>query len=114
MNADEIVGQILDSGWPTEAGIVEFAVQRRGYMGDDGYYGVTYASDLDDYDRSVEGRFIEPDHIELTYWDGEAKSITVPELAYLRAILDHLKSHEDSDLVEKVQTMIVYAGGKGS
>ena len=92
MTDRDILAQLFSYGWPTPEQLVQFANERHGYMGDDGYYGATYPSDLDEYQIEVERDFIPEGFVEISYWDGAHKETTIKEQKYLEALKAHLLS----------------------
>lgn len=102
MNESEILEQVFSHGWPTGEDLVLYAIRRHGFGGDDGFYGVTYPDDLDEYQVEVKGEFIPEGFVEINYWDGEHKEIQVPELRYLESLKDHLRRTGLELLAEKL------------
>ena len=103
MTAAEIFSQLFSNRWPSPEELVKFAKTRHGYCGDDGYYGVTYPSDLDEYQKQVEGAFIPDGYIEVMYWDGDFKDIQVMEGEYLKALREHLLSLDRQSLLRELE-----------
>ena len=100
MNRAEIFAQVFSNRWPSPEDLVKYAQEKRGYGGDDGYYGVTYPSDLDEYQKQVEGEFIPEGYVEVSYWDGDFQSIQIKEAEYLSALRAHLVSIKRDDLLK--------------
>ncbi len=71
MTESDILFQLFSYNWPSFEELVEYANKRHGYVGDDGYYGVTYPSDLDEYQKEIEGEFIPEGFVEVMYWDAQ-------------------------------------------
>ncbi len=46
---DKIYNELFSQFFPSDEQLVEFALKRHGYCMDNGYYGVTYPDDLDEY-----------------------------------------------------------------
>lgn len=90
MTESEIFSQLFDNSWPSPNKLVEYAKKRHGYMGDDGYYGVTYPGDLDEYQKEVEGECIPEGFVEVSFWDGSFNAIQVSEKRYLAELKAHL------------------------
>ena len=90
MTESEIFSQLFDSGWPSPKKLVEYANKGHGYIGDDGYYGVTYPGDLDEYQKEVEGEFIPEGFVEVSFWDGSFNAIQISEKRYLAELKAHL------------------------
>ncbi|GEM_PF-5589989 len=79
----------MSSGSPKPEKLVEYARDRHGY-GIDDYYGVTYASDIDNYMREQEGIDITEGFVDIDYWDGSPEALRVSETRYLEALKEHL------------------------
>ncbi|WP_269630763.1 hypothetical protein [Pelomonas sp. BJYL3] len=90
MTKTEVFEQLFSAAWPRPAELVQYAKARHGFGGDDGYYGVTYPSDLDDYQREVEGEHIPEGSVEVHYWDGAFRDLLVPEYEFLEVLYQHL------------------------
>lgn len=60
--------------------IASFSIAGHGFMNDEGLFGVTYPSDLDDWMRE-QGAFIPEGYVELTV---EREDFLVPRAEYLR------------------------------
>lgn len=105
MTVDEIFKQLFSYAWPSNVALVEYATKRHGYRGDDGYYGVTYSTDLDEYEL-VERRCIEDGYVEIAYWDGDFQAIQVSEADYLKALEANLRSNENAALADMVWSLI--------
>ena len=88
MDIVNAVAQILTHmGFGPER-LASYAIAGHGFMGDEGFYGVTYPSDLDDWQREREGAFIPEDFVEVTY---EREEFLVPRAEYLRVLALHLR-----------------------
>lgn len=103
MNESEIFKQLFSQSWPDDEGLVKYALDRHGFGGDDGCYGVTYPSDLDEYQREVEGELIPEGCVEISYWDGQDQEIQCKEHEYLSALKAHLLSSGAVSLAEKLE-----------
>jgi len=103
---NEIFRQLFSNSWPSDAELVEYAVKRHGYRGDDGYYGVTYPTDLDEYEIVVERRRIEEGNVEIAYWDGDFQAVQVSEAAYLEALEANLQSKGHPTLAVTVRSLV--------
>ncbi|MGU5761570.1 hypothetical protein [Aeromonas hydrophila] len=90
MTESEIFSQVFDNRWPSPNELLDYANKRHGYMGDDGYYGVTYPGDLDEYQREVKGEYIPEGFVEVSFWDGSFNAIQISEEKYLTALKVHL------------------------
>lgn len=92
MTKVEVLAQLFSTGWPKPDELVQYANARHGYGGDDGYYGITYPSDLDEYQRVVEGEYIPAGAVQVHYWDGTFRDLLLYEQEYLQALRVHLLS----------------------
>ncbi|EIT7141923.1 hypothetical protein L2761_004667 [Vibrio parahaemolyticus] len=95
---DKIYNELFSQYFPSDEQLVEFALKRHGYCMDDGYYGVTYPDDLDEYDREVEGQCIPEGMVRINYWDGSEKELIVSERDYLTALKGYLILNGNKDL----------------
>jgi hypothetical protein len=111
MTTNEILRQLFIHSWPSDAQLVEYATQRHGYRGDDGYYGVTYPTDLDEYEIVVERRCIKDGNVEIAYWDGDFQAVQVSEAAYLEALDANLRSKGNAALADTVRSLITTLRG---
>jgi hypothetical protein len=102
MTESEIFSQLFDNSWPSPNKLVEYAKKRHGYMGDDGYYGVTYPCDLDEYQREVEGKFIPEGFVEVSFWDGSFNASQISEEKYLAALKAHLVNCGHLELAQEL------------
>lgn len=102
MNKKEIYDQIFSYNWPKAERLVEYANKKHGYGGDDGYYGVTYPTDLDEYDREVDNIIIPEGYVEINYWDGAHRDIQVTEKEYIVELRKYLRRTGNSVLSEKL------------
>jgi hypothetical protein len=99
MNKAEILEQIFLLDWPSEIKLAEYVVNRHEFDSDDGYYGVTYPNDLDEYEIEVEGSFISKGSVEINYWDGDNQVIQLLESEYVIALKNHLKKCNNIDVI---------------
>ncbi len=106
MNEIEVIRRLFDFNWPSDDELVEFAEKKTGYGGDDGYYGVLYPGDLDDYDKEVDGYHIPDGMIEVAYWNGDDDVIQVPEELYLQELLIYLKTNEKHELSSRIGKLL--------
>jgi len=102
MNIKNIAEQIFSYDWPTNEGLVQFSEDGHGFGGDDGYYGVIYPCDLDEYDRGDEKNVIPGGFVEIYYWDGEVKEIQIEEKEYLSLLKNYLEDKEEYELVRRI------------
>ena len=99
MDIGNAVAQILmRTGFGPER-LASYAIAGHGFMDDEGFYGVTYPSDLDDWQREREGASIPEGFVEVTF---EHKDFLVPRVAYLRALARHLRTLGLHELAESV------------
>lgn len=87
MNISELLSCIFQQSFPSDQQLIAFARARHGFGGDDGVYGVTYASDLDEFDIS-QGCSIPTGWVEIYYQDIE---VTIPEADYLDYLSAYLR-----------------------
>lgn len=82
--------------------LIEFAKKRHGYS-TDGYFSVSYPSDLDEYDRT-QGSSIPEGHIEVEagYGEPNTKCYKLPEADYLDILRQYLRIRGRGDLAEKI------------
>jgi len=102
MNIEEILDHVFSYKWPSDEKLVDYAIARHGFGGDDGYYGVTYPSDLDEYYTEVEGQYIPDGYVEINYWDGEQKEVQIPESEYLAALKRYLLNSGKKSLADLI------------
>lgn len=101
MDTEEIVYKILSHHWPLDEELVSLALERRGFGGDDGYYGLAYPHDLDEYDQAL-GAGIPEGMLELTYFDDGIKEALIPERDYLELLEAFLRERNKSGLAKKM------------
>jgi hypothetical protein len=106
MTMNEIFRQLFSNSWPSDAELVEYAVKRHGYGGDDGYYGVTYPTDLNEYEIVVERRCIKDGNVEIAYWDGDFQAVQVSEAANLEALEANLQSKGHAALAGTLRSLL--------
>ena len=99
----EIFSQLFSNCWPTQEQLVTFADNRHGYGADNGYYGVKYPSDLDEYQREVEGEFIPDGYVEINFWDGNHCKIQTLESEYLSEVEKYLINSGSENLADKLR-----------
>ncbi len=94
---DEIIRTIIASKpWSAEE-VVEAFAQKIGLCGDNGYESIYFPENQDEYGVEVEGwAQIGLGMVELTYWDGEEKSIYLSEVAYKEHLLRYLAAEKIS------------------
>lgn len=102
MNINDIAEQLFSYDWPKNKDLVQFAEAGHGFGGDDGYYGVIYPCDLDEYDREAEKSFIPEGFLEIYYWDGEVKEIQIQEKEYLLFLKNYLEKEGEKELITRV------------
>jgi len=89
MDTYNILKHIFSYSWPKDEELAEYAKKRHGFGGDDASYGVTYPSDLDEYDRS-RGEFIPEGKVEIYCKAFGVESLLIDEKCYLRVLKSHL------------------------
>jgi len=109
MNKEEAIQYLLRHNWPTDDELVEFAERGHGFGGDDGYYGITYPDDLDEYEIEVEKRKIPNGMIEIDYWDGQNDSLLVEEEFYLEKLKEYFANKGKLNDANKIDTLITKA-----
>lgn len=104
MSKTEIYKKLFSNNWPSDDELVDYAIERHGYGGDDGFYGVTYSEDLDEYDREVEGENIPEDFVEIYFYAFEqsAEEIQVPEAEYVEELKNYLRGKGQLGLALKL------------
>lgn len=77
--------------WPEPAQLLQFALARHGYLDTNGFFGITYPSDLDDCDRA-RGEQIPEGMIEVVagYGDARAAGHLLPESRYIELLAEFL------------------------
>ncbi|MGX1185463.1 hypothetical protein AB7M29_003142 [Pseudomonas sp. F-14 TE3623] len=90
MTEAEILSWLFSNDWPKADELTSYAISHHGYVGDDGYYGMRFCSDLDEFEREVEGAFIPEGFVEIMFWDGDHKEIQIPENNYIFGLKKHL------------------------
>jgi hypothetical protein len=78
------------------AQLARFAAERHGFGDSDGGFGITYPSDLDEYDRATGAAEIPDGHVlAYGFWGGGAGGydVLVPESLYLRVLEGELERH---------------------
>ncbi len=102
---DIIRERIFDIGFTPDE-LINYAENGHGYMGDEGYFGITYPTDLDEYEIVHDKRNIPDGMVEIEYWDGEDKEVLIPLLKYLEALKLVLQEKSESSLVSRVDIII--------
>ena len=94
--------------WPNLSDLVAFAESRHGYENTDGYFGITYPGDLDDYERS-NGNSIPDGYVEANAWygasDGETHKLL--ESDYLELLRQFLSLKNHKELVERIDKLLM-------
>lgn len=92
------------SHWTNLAQLCEFALNRHGYGDSDGGFGITYESDLDDYDRQVDRISIPQEHLLVYGFWGEPDGyeLFIKEVDYLLVLAEVLDSHDLKPEAEKI------------
>ncbi len=99
---EEIINGVFSHKWPSDEELVEYANAGHGFGGDDGQYGVTYSTDLDEYEKAVEKVDIPSGYLEVYYLDVEIKLTEIEYLSYLKK---HLIKSGNQKLVNMLQNV---------
>ena len=96
--------------WRTPGDLLKFARERHGYGNSDGFSGITYPGDLDDYDRA-DSESIPGGSVEAYAWHGATNGDThvLSELEYLSLLCQYFEAcgqHDVASRVEALQTEI--------
>ncbi len=102
---DIIDERISDIGF-TPDDLVNYAESGHGYMADEGFFGVTYPDDLDEYEKVHDGRNIPNGMVEIDYWDGEDIEVLISLSDYLHCLIKYLEKIGETSLVERVNKIV--------
>jgi len=105
MTETEVLNKLFSAmrgAGPKPEELVAYARERHGY-GLDEHYGVTCASDVDDYERETEGVDIPDGFIRIDYWDNGPETLQIPEARYVEALQEHLTSTGAMSLVAQLK-----------
>ncbi|MGB3619882.1 MAG: hypothetical protein WBA20_00885 [Ketobacter sp.] len=89
MNIDRVLETIFSYSFPSDEKLIEYALGRHGYGGDNGSYGITYPEDLDDFDRA-NGENIPDGKLEIYCKELDVDVLTIEERHYLQALKSYL------------------------
>jgi hypothetical protein len=93
--------------WSNIAQLVTFAEARQGYENTDGFFGITFPSDLDESDRA-NGVSIPEGFVEAKAWygahDGEVHQL--PETEYLELLRQFLVLNKELELASRVDKLL--------
>ena len=90
--------------WRKKEELVGFALARHGYCDTDGFFGITYSGDLDDYDRQVLGESIPEGFVQAIAWYGghHGPSYLLEEETYLDLLCQYFIAYGRNDLARPV------------
>jgi hypothetical protein len=90
--------------WHNIEDLPRFANDRHGYGDSDGYFGITYPSDLDEFDIS-QGESIAEGHVvaSASYGDPHAKAFSLPESEYIQLLGQYLELSGKPELAKQVR-----------
>lgn len=93
--------------WSNFADLVVFAESRHGYQNTDGYFGITYPSDVDDFDRA-NGHSIVDDFVEANagYGVSAIETHQLPESEYLELLRQFLVLKDRPDLATRIEILL--------
>jgi hypothetical protein len=91
MNKEEAINRLFGFNWTSDEEKVDFAIEGHGFGGLDGYYGLTYPGDLDDYEIEIEKINIPFGKVEIAFWNGPDDVILVDEIWYLKKLRDYFR-----------------------
>ena len=89
MNKIEAIRNLFQFNWPSNEQLIEFTEKGHGFGGDNGYYGLTYPSDLDEYSKA-NGEFVPEGFLEVYYWSEPNDFVHVKENNYLLGLANYL------------------------
>ncbi|MFN3149071.1 hypothetical protein [Bremerella sp.] len=92
---------------PSVNDLVTLAEARHGYTNTDGYFGITYPSDLDDHDRA-NGESIPNGFVHAIAWYGANNGETheLPERDYLELLRQFLLLNQREELANRVRKLL--------
>ena len=93
--------------WTDVAELVTFAETRQGYENSDGFFGITYPSDFDEFDRA-NGFSIPEGYVEAKAWYGshDGKIYQLPETDYLQLLGQFLILNNHLELASRVGKLL--------
>lgn len=76
--------------------LLKYSKQKHGFVADEGAYWVLYSSDLDEYEKEVEGHKIPDGMVEIYQWAmlDEGEVILLPLADYLCALNSYIELEE--------------------
>ena len=91
--------------WSKLEDLVSFANDRHGYCNGDGYFGITYPDDLDEWDRA-NGEFIEEGSVSAFagYGDPNSEEYIIAEAEYIELLKQYLGIRGRPDLVRLIHS----------
>jgi hypothetical protein len=107
------VAHVIES-WRDLPAVVRYAIERHGYTNTDSFFGISYSSDLDDFDIA-QGEHIPLGFVRVLngYGDPNGEEFDVSELDYLVVLRSVLQRHGRRDLVAEVDRCISTANQQG-
>lgn len=92
--------------WSSLEDLVRFALSGHGYGNTDSMCGITYESDLDDYDKEVEKVLIPVGHVKAysEHFDVEEKNLT--EIEYLMILKSFLEVNSELEYADTIDNEI--------
>ena len=93
--------------WSSLAKLVAFAEARHGYGDSDGFFGIIYPSDLDEFDRA-NGHSICEGNVEAFAWYGahEGETHQLPEIEYLELLRQFLTLMGHPSLARQIDKLL--------
>lgn len=93
--------------WRSSEELVAFAEARHGYTDTDGFFGISYPSDLDESDRA-NGDSIPDGIVEAIAWYGahEGPRNQLPEEEYLELLMQFLLLNRHADLAIRIRKLL--------
>jgi hypothetical protein len=105
MTETEAIRNLFLYSWPSDAQLVDYAEKGHGFGGEDGYYGVIYPNDLDEFDKA-NGETIQQGYLEIYYWNDPDSYIHVTEEQYLTELAGYLRTKKLLDLAVRAERLI--------
>ncbi|MEL6263455.1 MAG: hypothetical protein AAFR97_15490 [Bacteroidota bacterium] len=103
------IAHVIES-WSELEAVVSYAVKRHGYTNTDSFFGVTYPSDLDDFDR-VQGEHIPPGFVRILngYGDPNGEEFDISESDYLVVLRAVVENQGRKELIDELERCISVA-----
>ncbi|MGG6231508.1 hypothetical protein [Tenacibaculum sp. SDUM215027] len=92
--------------WENLKSLVEFAISRHGYGNTDSMCGITYESDLDDYDREIENVLIPIGQIQAYSDHFEVKEKNITEVEYLMILKSFFEANYEFEFAKTINNEI--------